>query len=713
VSSVFSSLHESLRQVLTQRFNWEELREVQEKAYHAIHAGNDSLIIAPTAGGKSEAALIPVVDSILKGGLPGIACIYLSPLKALINDQEERFRSFCTPLSLSVMKWHGDVGRGERSWDEADPPHILMITPESLEVLTREKNLATALAEVRFIVVDELHAFVESDRGAHLRVLLDRMDRITTRKVQRIGLSATAGNPEEILNWLADARGDSRVVTVPAEPREKQFVFIIEPEESRRTDALIRLVRGHKALVFVNSRGNAEQLMQACSGRVLNLHIHHSSLSPATRKKAEEAFLSEEGACIICTSTLELGIDIGDLDVVVQVGPPNSVSSFLQRMGRGGRREKAASVAWVLSSPSEFLFSLAVIECAVGRQVEELVPIKKPYNVLIQQIFLALYTHGRMTWRDLVSESLGAPVFRTIDSGTIERVRNHLMLASYLVQDGEMVMPGPNMEREFFRSNGKDLYSVIQGGGECRAVTPDGDLVGNLDARAVRSASGEISLGGQVWSLIKGDEGHNLVVVVPGSSPTSRVFWTGTDSGGFSRIICRQVQRIKARDGTHLPLRDPECRILSLALAHLPAGVGPEGIHISEDPQEKGGFIIASMQGQRFNHLFAILLRHHLGGRVQVRYNDLLVKVSRFGKEPSVFRIADAIGRISGMTRDEIGALLPLPPGDSWKFAGVLPGELYRDMVISDHFHVEEFRRNLGVLPVSMTGAAHEEKPGD
>jgi ATP-dependent Lhr-like helicase len=188
VSSVFLSLHESLQQVLAQRLDWTELREVQEQACRMIRAGSDALIIAPTAGGKSEAALIPVMDDLLKHGRPGVSCLYISPLKALINDQEERFRTFCTPTSLSVMKWHGDVARGERSWKEGEPPHFLMITPESLEVLLQEKTLVPDLRHVRSIIVDELHAFVESERGVHLKMLLHRMDQLTQRKIQRIGL---------------------------------------------------------------------------------------------------------------------------------------------------------------------------------------------------------------------------------------------------------------------------------------------------------------------------------------------------------------------------------------------------------------------------------------------------------------------------------------------------------------------------------------------
>ncbi len=147
------------------------------------------------------------------------------------------------------------------------------------------------------------------------------MDQLTKREVQRIGLSATAGNPEEVLSWFSDNRHITRLVSVPSLPQEKHFQFIVREEEQDRIDALVSIVAGKKALVFVNSRSEAEKIMKACSGRIRNLHIHHSSLSTATRKAAEEIFLSQDGACVICTSTLELGIDIGNLDIVVQVGP--------------------------------------------------------------------------------------------------------------------------------------------------------------------------------------------------------------------------------------------------------------------------------------------------------------------------------------------------------------------------------------------------------
>jgi ATP-dependent Lhr-like helicase len=703
MSSVFPTLHESLQLVLAQRLDWMELREVQERAYTAITAGKDVLVIAPTAGGKSEAALIPVMDDILKRGRTGVACLYISPLKALINDQEDRFREFCVPTSLTVMKWHGDVPKGDRGWKDGEPPHFLMITPESLEVLLQEKKLSADLRRVRTVIIDELHAFVESDRGVQLKVLLDQLDRITKHPVQRIGLSATTGNPEDVLRWMSDDRQGNELVAIPAPPEDKQFQFIVEEDEEKRIDALVRIVMGRKALVFVNSRSIAEKLMRSTSGRIQNLHIHHSSLSLTTRKESEEAFSSKDGACIICTSTLELGIDIGDLDVVVQIGPPNSVSSFLQRLGRSGRREKVAYVAWILKDPCEFLFSVAIIECAMKKEVEPLSPLKKPYNVLIQQVFLYLLRHARASRRQLEISVLSHPVFAGIRPEMLDRIVTYLIEQGYLTPDGEMVMLGATAEREFGRSNWKDLYSVIIGGGEYRAVTPDGEMVGKVDARFVNSQNdGEISLGGQSWSMVKCDEGHNLVVVVPSNSATSGIFWTGSESG-YSTLVCRQVQVMRARGESLLSLIDGDNEKLRTALYRIPEGVGRTGLYIREHKGEKGiAVTVYSLNGSRFNRLLTLLLQYRLGSKAQVRYNDFVIKILRAGKEGAGERVATAMREIQEMGREEIDSHLPLPPMEGWKFARTLPESPFREMAFSDHYRGEEFMDLFGNTIVTV-----------
>lgn len=701
MASVFSSLHESLRQVLSQRLGWSELREVQERACVAISGGSDTLVIAPTAGGKSEAALIPVMDAVLKNGLPGVACLYIAPLKALINDQEERFSLFCLPASLSVMKWHGDVPKGGRSW-KGEPPHFLMITPESLEVLLQEHELSQDLRQVRFVIVDELHAFVETDRGVHLRVLLDRLDELAGRKIQRIGLSATAGNPQEILSWLSDGRQGQKLVEVAPAPKEKHFSFIIEPDEDRWTSSLVRVVAGRKALVFVNSRSGAEHLMKALSGRVRNLHIHHSSLSPEMRRKAEDAFLSEDGACIICTSTLELGIDIGDLDVVVQVGPPDTVSSFLQRMGRSGRRGRPAFVVFVLETPCQLLCSCAIIECAIDRRVEDLYPPERPFNVLLQQLFLSLQS-GRMGRGTLMKTLLARPAFSGIQKAELERLIRHLIDEGYIATDGEMLMPGTEAERVLGRSNWKDLYSVIPGGGEYRAMTPDGEAVGKLDARFVNSHSdGDVTLGGQTWSMVKCDEGHNIVVVVPSGAGGARTFWRGSGDAGFSGLICERAGAIRKERTTRLPLGDPERAVLQKALQTIPEGVNGNGLFVRERKRAGRKIVeVYSFHGIRFNRVLAPLLAHGLGEKAKVSSGDFLLRVSGAGKQDTVARVIAALEAVRALSPEEIAEVLPAPQRDAWKFSGLLSGPLFRKTVLPDYYHITEFRRRFAGMAVA------------
>lgn len=706
MASVFPTLHESLRQVLSQRLGWLELREVQERACVAISAGNDTLVIAPTAGGKSEAALIPVMDAVLKNGLPGVACLYIAPLKALINDQEERFSLFCLPASLSVMKWHGDVPKGGRSW-KGEPPHFLMITPESLEVLLQERELSLDLRQVRFVIVDELHAFVETERGVHLRVLLDRLDELAGRKIQRIGLSATAGNPQEILSWLSGGRQGQQLVEIATAPKEKHFSFIIEPDEGRRTSALVRFVIGRKALVFVNSRSGAEQLMKALTGRIRNLHIHHSSLSMEMRKTAEDAFLSEDGACIICTSTLELGIDIGDLDVVVQVGPPDTVSSFLQRMGRSGRRGRPAFVIFVLETPCQLLCSCAIIECAIDRRVEDLHPPERPFNVLLQQLFLALQK-GRTGRGTLMKTLLARPAFSGIRKAELELLIRHLIDEGYITTDAEMLMPGHEAERVLGRSNWKDLYSVIAGGGEYRAVTPEGEAVGKLDARFVTSHSdGDVTLGGQTWSMVKCDEGHNIVVVVPSGAGGARTFWRGSGEAGFSDLICERAGAIRKNGATRLPLGEPEQAVLHKALQTIPEGVDGNGLFVRERKRAGRRIVeVYSFHGSRFNRVLAPLLAHCLGEKARVSSGDFLLRVSGAGKQDTIARGIAGLEAVRALSTEEIAEILPAPQRDAWKFTGLLSEPLFRKTVLQDYYHIKEFKHRLAGMSVTALPAS-------
>ncbi len=255
-----------------------------------------------------------------------------------------------------------------------------------------------------------------------------------------------------------------------------------------------------------------------------------------------------------------------------------------------------------------------------------------------------------------------------------------------------MLMLGSEAERAFGRSNWKDLYSVISGGGEYRAVTPDGEVIGSLDARFVNSKnSEEISLGGRNWSMVKCDEGHNIVVVVPGGSASSRIFWTSAREEGFSPLVCHMVRKIYRRGGSALPLGERDQELVQTVLAGIPKGIGRNGLYLIERGGMKGaGVHVFTFSGSRFNRLLTSLLMDRLGGKARVHYNDFIVRVHA-GKEGAGQRVFNALKEIQMMGRDEIGAILPLPPVESWKFARALPPALFADMLLSDHYHVEEF----------------------
>ena len=696
MSLVYNGLHEALQSVLLQRLGWSELRDVQELTCRAVWSGSDVLVLAPTAGGKTEAALIPVTDTMLKEGLNGVACIYISPLKALINDQEDRFLTFAVSTGLLVRKWHGDVSKGDRAWAAGEPPHFLMITPESLEVLMLERLLSADLKNLRFVVIDEVHAFVESERGVHLRCLLDRLDEVSGRKVQRIGLSATVGNPDDVLRWLSAPGKAQEVVQVPVIPREKKFSFTVEPNEGRRHASLARVVSGKKAIVFVNSRSDAENVITSLRGRVDHLSVHHSSLSQETRREAESAFSREGSACIVCTSSLELGIDIGDLDIVVQMGPPNSVSSFLQRMGRSGRRGQPPFVAFILRDPCELLCSVAVIECAGKKEIEPLIPHVRPYNVLVQQLLLEMLRKRRVSTRRLLSVLRSLTPFKGIPAIAMEEIVKNLMTEEYLVADGEMLMLGPRSEREFGRANWRDLYSVIHGGGEFRAVTPEGEVVGRLDARFVNSRnSAGFQLGGRGWRMITCDEVRNQVVVVPGSEQKGGIFWTG-GAHGYSEVVCRGVSRIIRRGKSILPLPDDARLHLARVISKVPTRFHPRDIVIEAREGAKGlGFLLLTFRNNNFGKLYSSLLTHTLEPGTRISKNDFSLLVRGVRGDDPFGTVVHAAQKAVMFSQKEIESAIQLPFPDEYKFGSLLPVALFREMVLTDVYHIDDFMAEL------------------
>jgi ATP-dependent Lhr-like helicase len=372
--SAFSRFPARLQQAIVSRLGWTSLRPVQELAGEAILDGKNVVVLAPTAGGKTEASMFPALANLVERPVNGVGVIYIAPIKALLNNQEKRLGTYTEMVGLRRFVWHGDVGEGDKRAFVKEPAELLMTTPESLEAMLVSPRVPveSLFGDLRMIVVDEVHAVAGTDRGAHLMSVLERLRRYTANDIQRVGLSATVGNPEQILKWLQGTSAREGTVVDPPKvvvPREIQVclqgsVFAIAQEAARRA-------RGMKSLFFCQSRALTENTAERMRGQGTEVFVHHGSVSKEERHAAEAQFHHGTNACIVCTSTLELGIDVGDLDRVLQANAPSTVSSFLQRMGRTGRRAgQTANTTFLCEDEEALLQAVALVELARSRWVE-------------------------------------------------------------------------------------------------------------------------------------------------------------------------------------------------------------------------------------------------------------------------------------------------------------------------------------------------------
>jgi len=352
---------------------WPSLREIQEMALVPVLEGKEDVILsAATAGGKTEAAFLPACTRMAESQLPGIAVLYISPLKALINDQARRLESLCGSVGFPVTPWHGDAPEGGKNALRKDPRGVLLITPESLESLLMNSSrwCEEAFGGLVDVIVDEFHAFLGTERGCQLQSLLRRIEFLIGRTVPRIALSATlskmeiaalALRPEKTLPCrilVSEGKGSElllqvRGYRVPVSGKEGRPPL---PEEL--VQDIYRLLRGESHLVFANSRARTEELAAALSALCGKNFVpneffpHHGSLAPELRRGLEERLQKKElPTTAVCTSTLELGIDIGSVASIAQVGEPSTVSGLRQRLGRSGRRGGPAVLRVFVEEP--------------------------------------------------------------------------------------------------------------------------------------------------------------------------------------------------------------------------------------------------------------------------------------------------------------------------------------------------------------------------
>ena len=454
---------------------WKSLRPLQLEAVDPLLSGSDAVLLAPTAGGKTEAASFPLLSRMTAENWTGTSVLYICPLKALLNNLLPRLQTYATWTGRTAALWHGDVSQPKRKAILAQRPDILLTTPESLESMLVSVNVDhhAFFGGLRTVVVDEVHAFAGDDRGWHLLAVLERLQHLVGRPVQRIGLSATVGNPAELLTWLQGSAVGSRPAVVVAPhlreqaetpsgaapappPGDVQLDYVGSLENAATVIAALH--RGEKRLVFCESRASVEKLGESLRAKGVTTFLSHASLSMDERRRAEEAFADARDCVIVSTSTLELGIDVGDLDRVIQIDAPRSVASFLQRIGRTGRRPGSVRNCLFLAVDEGGLLSAAALLLQWSRGwVEPVVPPPEPRHIAAQQILaLCLQEHrvGDRLWQEWWG---GLGPF----GPAAEPIVRHLVREGYLDQDGGMLFIGPEAERRFGHRHFMNLTAVF------------------------------------------------------------------------------------------------------------------------------------------------------------------------------------------------------------------------------------------------------------
>jgi ATP-dependent Lhr-like helicase len=551
------------------RQGWKELRSLQAEAIDAIFDNdNDVLITTGTASGKTEAAFLPILSLIATEPIGSIKALYIGPLKALINDQFRRLELLCEAGDIPIHRWHGDVGSSQKTDLIEHPGGVLQITPESIESLfiNKTNHLYRLFGGLQFIVVDEVHSFMESDRGVQLRSQLQRIDKYSkSSRPRRIGLSATVGDQEAARQWL-NPQSPSKVqiinpeVTIPP-TRLSHLHFSLTKEEvpSELVDDLYTLTKNKRALVFCNSRKNVEVLTAQLNRRSSRERIpehylpHHGSISKEIREDAEVRMRGDDyPTSVICTNTLELGIDIGQLDMAVQVDSTHTVMSFVQRLGRTGRRQDSSRIMQIYTSdlqpepgdefyerlPFSLIKALAIVDLFLEGWLEPPVNRTVPYNVLYHQLLSRLVeTHGSNP-KDLVGHFLSSNVFPGVTSQDYFDLLKHLGSTDQIEQmeTGELILglAGEKIVRS------KDFYAVFTTPPEMDVFYKE-RILGRISPRADLQPGTCLLLVGRLWEVKDIFQDKQQVMVEPAKEAHDVMFL----GSGIPEMHPKIAQRVR------------------------------------------------------------------------------------------------------------------------------------------------------------------------
>lgn len=669
-------LHPHLQHAIIHDLGWRALRPVQERTIEAVLDGCNCVVLAPTAGGKTEASIFPLLSQILTEHLKPVSVLYLCPIRALLNNQEERLQSYARMVGLEVFKWHGDVGDSRKQRFRQSPSHILMTTPESLEVMMiSERTDARALFEgLSAVIIDEVHAFAADDRGAHLASLLERLVALCGRDIQRIGLSATVGNPQIIGAWLqGSSRRPFRLVDPPRPKAERQLRVNLCVDIGEAALAIGQLARGKKSLVFVESRSKAEKVAHALGGTGVEVFIHHSSVSRADRTLAEEQFANGQNTAIVCTSTMELGIDVGDLDQVIQIDAPASVASFLQRIGRTGRRANTcANCTFFCLSSESLLQSIALLRLAEAGWVEDVHPAAHAMHVLAHQVMALVLQEGGISRHKLMPWVEAAYPFSSVRAERLQELIDTMLEREILYEADGLLSLGQRGEKLYGRKNFFELYAVFTSPPIMRVQHGKED-VGYIQALFVSMHDHNkgplcFRLSGRAWEVGQIDWGKSVLHVRPaehGRVPS----WLGFP-GALSMALCQAMMGVLLHERQEAGWLSRAAARELASMRECYSGLLDEGTAPLEDHSE--GVQWHTFAGGAVNRLLAAGLEQKSGkkwvvGNLSLRCKDLPITAAG----DAIRALADldwervAAGAARDMARGMLSKFQPCLPEDA------------------------------------------------
>ncbi len=590
------------------RNGWESLRGVQVAAADVIFNSDDNLLLAAsTASGKTEAAFFPILTLFSEDMPSTVGALYIGPLKALINDQFSRLNELCDEADIPVWHWHGDVAQSHKNKLMKKPSGILQITPESLEALLmhRHSALTSLFGDLRFIVIDEIHSLLRGDRGAQTICLIERLSRLAGVNPRRIGLSATIGDPQKTGEILSSGTGRKTAIPKVVEPGAKwrismEHFYVTGRQAAEGTEVpagvmeypqttdtapenadpgigyIFEHTRGRKCLVFVNSREECEAVTTSLRSYCHARHehdrflIHHGNLSASYRETAEEIMKDEDQyQTTVTTATLELGIDIGKLERAFQIDAPYTVSSFLQRMGRTGRRGQPNEMWFVMREeqpqprsllpstvPWKLLQGIALVQLyRESKWVEPQNTDRLPFSLLYHQTLCTLAGEGELSPAALASRVLGLTPFRKISQDDYRTLLRHLISTDQIAQtDRGGLIVGLAGER---MTNSFRFYAVFQENEEYTVRCESSELGTVVQPPPVGE---KIALAGEVWTVLEIDHKRKLIYVehVEGKVPA----YFGECPGDINtRILERMRQVLKEDDIYPYLMRNAAARL--------------------------------------------------------------------------------------------------------------------------------------------------------